>query len=43
MEDSLKIINFVQFVNEYVLRMYLRDLENPLEFYSDSEFHKRYR
>jgi len=38
-----EFIDFVQYLEEPTPRRYLRDLENPLEFFSDLEFYKRYR
>jgi len=43
MEDLMKFINFIEFVEEPTPRRYLRDLENPLELFSDLKFFKRYR
>lgn len=46
MDDIFEIIDFVQFINEdedHILRRYIRDHENPMEFFTSMEFYKRYR
>ena len=46
MDDIFEIIDFVQFINEdedRIIRRYIRDHENPMEFFTSMEFYKRYR
>ncbi|CAI6354784.1 unnamed protein product [Macrosiphum euphorbiae] len=46
MDDIFEIIDFVQFINEdedRIVRRYIRDHENPMEFFTSMEFYKRYR
>jgi len=45
MDDIFEIIDFVQFINEdedRIIRRYIRDHENPMEFFTSMEFYKRY-
>lgn len=46
MDDIFEIIDFVQFINEdedRILRRYIRDHGNPMEFFTSMQFYKRYR
>jgi len=44
MDDIFELIEFVQFANEdNAPKRYIRDQENPVEFFSDLQFYKRYR
>lgn len=46
MDDIFEIINFVNFIHEDedgISKRYIRDHENPMEFYTSMQFYKRYR
>lgn len=46
MDDIFEIINFVDFIREdedVISKRYIRDHENPMEFFTSGQFYKRYR
>lgn len=46
MDDIFEIIDFMQFIHEDedgIPKRYIRDHENPMEFFTSMQFYKRYR